>query len=344
MNNYSHKIVGFAIHVLVWTGLWSMPFVIGLFTNSPPPPFVAGTLITPLQLMGMFYLNYLYLINKLLFHRRNVLFIVINIVCIAAFTVSGMAVRELTLPEPLPVPFRDFARPAVNFHLIMNIAMQILVVGLSVAIRMTGKWYEVRQQVHELERTNTKAELQQLKSQLNPHFLFNSLNNIYALIAFNPEKAQLSLHSLCDMLRYQLYEASRETIPLYKEIEFVRSYCDLMRLRLSKNVTLDLDLPTEPNHVVIAPLLFVSIVENAFKHGISQSEKSRIDIMISVCGDRVECVVRNSYFPKKDNDRSGSGIGIENLHRRLELLYPGSYSFTAQKTGEEFVARLTLNL
>lgn len=342
MNRISEKNISILIHAGVWTGLFLMPYIVAYFTNTPIPKFDFGALLMPLQLMTLFYVNYLLLINKLLFKKRVWSFIGSNLLFVALVAVVFGYIYHNVLPEHMPKRPEFGRHPMPNIALGINIVIQLFVVGLSVAIKMTGKWYEARQRVNELEQINTQTELQQLKNQLNPHFLFNSLNNIYALITFNPEKAQLGLNSLCDMLRYQLYEANRETIPLEKEIEFMSSYCDLMRLRLPGHIALTVELPENAVGITIAPLLFVSIVENAFKHGISQNKKSHIDIKISVDSDTVECVVRNSYHPKTNKDRSGSGIGLENLRRRLELLYPDTSTFEAGRAGDEFVARLTI--
>jgi hypothetical protein len=341
-NRYPNRFVNLLIHVAAWIGVMCAPYLIGIFYPRLTPPFDLKMLVMPLLLMVLFYADYLWLINKLLFNRRVAVFLTVNVVLIVLFTLLPIWLRPTMHPESRLPHFGDTPPGLGGLPFLMNIAMQLLIVGLSVSIRMTGKWYEARQRMRELERANTEAELQQIKSQLNPHFLFNSLNNIYALIAFDPDKAQLALHDLCDMLRYQLYEANRELIPLQKEVEFVRSYCDLMRLRMAPNVTVNLDLADESGRTMIAPLLFVSIVENAFKHGVSPSEPSYISVSIAADRGRIECTVRNSDFPKRDNDRSGSGIGIENLRRRLELLYPGTHTFRTERMGSEFIAQLTL--
>lgn len=341
MNNYPDKSLNIAIHIMIWAVIISMPHLIGLFANALPPRWDWGMVIMPVQIIILFYLNYLYLINKYLFNKKVGLFIAANMAIIIAFVAVGMVIREIALSPPPEYHYRN-PHPRMIVPVVMNVITSLLDVVLCVAIKMTNKWYEERRKVQELEKASVQAELQQLKSQLNPHFLFNSLNNIYALISFNPDKAQISLLNLCEMLRYQLYEANRETIPVSKEIEFVKSYCNLMSLRFSKNIDIELDLSCESNNLVIAPLLFIPLVENAFKHGVSPNEKSSVSIKIYIVGGYVQCIVRNSYFPKKDNDRSGSGIGLENLKRRLELLYPGAYMFAAKKVDNEFIVQLKI--
>lgn len=208
---------------------------------------------------------------------------------------------------------------------------------------MTNGWYQVEANQRELERERAEAELSNLKSQLNPHFLFNTLNNIYSLIAFSPEKAQEAVHDLSRLLRYVLYESNQSLVPIEKDLDFLRNYIELMRIRLPRHVDLQTDIEAATPGVMIAPLLFISLVENAFKHGVSNSQPSFIQITIQQAGDTVSCSIRNSYFPKSAGDKSGSGIGLSNLEKRLSLLYPECYHFTYGKEGENYVAHLVIH-
>lgn len=345
MHNYPNRTLPILIHAVVWIGVISMPYLAVYVNSAAYPRFDPVRSILPIQVLLLFYLNYLWLINRFLFKKEIIRFLLINLLLLVGLTLFSEAVHHL-LPPPHshlpPKPMGGGGKPPIDMRMFTGVVVELLAVGLSVAIRMTGKWYEARRQMQELEQANTQAELQQLKSQLNPHFLFNSLNSIYALIGFKPEQAQETLHSLCDMLRYQLYEANRELISLEKEIDFVRNYCDLMQLRLSPNITCRVELPQQVTGIHLAPLLFISIVENAFKHGVSQSNPSHITIQISVQQGEVSCCVRNSFHPKREQNRSESGIGLENLRRRLELLYPQKHTFRAERCGAEFVAELTL--
>jgi LytS/YehU family sensor histidine kinase len=169
--------------------------------------------------------------------------------------------------------------------------------------------------------------LKNLKNQISPHFLLNTLNNIYALTTFDTERAQHAILELGKLLRYLLYDNQVERVPLSKEVEFLRNYIELMRLRIGKNVDLqvDLDIPQD-REVNIAPLLFISLVENAFKHGISATHPSFIHIALSVdAADTIIFDCRNSNFPKTADDKSGGGIGLQQVRRRLDLAYPEQY-------------------
>jgi len=215
---------------------------------------------------------------------------------------------------------------------------------MSVAIKMTNRWIQSENEIRELEKSRTEAELKNLRNQLNPHFLFNTLNNIYSLIALSPEKAQQAIMDLSKLLRYVLYDNSPEFVPLQKEMEFVRNYVELMRLRLTDNTEIKISLPQSASSgTLIAPLLFISLIENAFKHGVSNSQPSFIHIDISEYSDqRIVCTIENSYFPKNETDKSGSGIGLDNLRKRLELLYPGRYLLNIEQTDDKYISALIL--
>lgn len=311
-----------------------------LFAASPDRPLMDAYeylrfLVLPLSFMVVFYINYFFLINRLLTRHRIASYIAVNILLIAVMmTLVHLLFRYVLPPDIMHRPPR--ARPFVDtvMFFMRNALMYILVAGASVAIRMTGGWYKAEAARKELEHRRSEAELQNLRSQLNPHFLFNTLNNIYSLIQIDSLRAQTAVHDLSHLLRYVLYDSSRPIVPLNDEISFLKEYVDLMRLRLPRHVRVDVVFP-ERSGVMVAPLLFIPLVENAFKHGVSYEEPSFVRIRIAVDDDSVMCETCNSFFPKSGAvDRSGSGIGLANLSRRLEMLYPGNYSFGYGPDGE----------
>lgn len=232
----------------------------------------------------------------------------------------------------------------VWWHIIWNIIYLICSVGMAIAIRTTYDWYINKEKQAEKKQAEIEAELRNLKSQLNPHFLFNTLNNIYALIAISQEKSQEAVMELSKLLRYVLYESDKEFVPLSKELEFTTNYIELMKLRLQSNVELEVTISNNSNDINIAPLLFITLVENTFKHGIAANKqlKSFIHIDIHKTEDStIVCHIENSYHPKNSSsDKSGSGIGVENLKRRLELIYPNNHTYTCNV--EENVYKTTL--
>lgn len=334
------------IHLAAWGVLFGLPF---FFTGREAEVLTMESyvrfMVVPLSFTLVFYVNYFLLIKQFLFSRRPGRFILSNLLLVAlAMLIVHALIHLLPAPEHIRPPREREWQDIVGFFL-GNTILYMLVAGLSVAIRMTGGWYEMVSIRNELEKSRAEAELQHLKSQLNPHFLFNTLNNIYSLIAFSPERAQEAVHDLSRLLRYVLYESSQPMVPLEKELDFVRNYVELMRIRLPGHVELKADIHAAATGILIAPLLFISLIENAFKHGVSNEHPSFILIDIHQENELVICSIRNSYFPKDmARDKSGSGIGLTNLKKRLALLYPDRYLFRAGRDGEAYDALLTLSI
>ena len=341
------RYTGWLIHTLIWAVVIFMP----LFVTSPDRPLMDGPeylryLIVPLSFMVVFYVNFFWLIDRLLSRHRAGLFITVNVVLIAAVMLSVHLCFQYFFrpdfhrPPPPPRMFMD-----QFLFLSRNVALYVLVAGASVALRMTGRWYRAEAERKDLEHRRSEAELQNLRQQLNPHFLFNTLNNIYSLIQIDPPRAQSAVHDLSHLLRYVLYGGSREEVPLQDEVDFIREYIALMRIRLPRHVEVSVELPDSVPGLRIAPLLFIPLVENAFKHGVCNDRPSFVRIKITEEKGRVECWTVNSSFPKsQDSDRSGSGIGLANLGRRLELLYPGKYELRSGQEGDEYRAVLSIDL
>ena len=303
-------------------------------------------LVMPLSFMVVFYANYLWLIPRTLFSRRIGRFVLGNVLLIGAVMLAVHVLSRHVLPPPPDAHLRPDPswQDMVRFFA-RNAVLYLLVACVAVSIRMTGEWARAASARQELERVHAEAELQNLKSQLNPHFLFNTLNNIYSLIGLDAARAQQSVHELSRMLRYVLYDSSRPLVPLREEMDFLRNYVELMRLRVPRQVDVRVSLPDAPPAVQVAPLLFISLLENAFKHGVSSDGPSYVHISIEEDGSRLTCRIENSLFPKAEGqDRSGSGIGLKNLERRLELIYPGRHTFQHGAVGSAYMSYLEVDL
>ncbi|WP_288205852.1 sensor histidine kinase [uncultured Parabacteroides sp.] len=338
--------MGSLIHIVAWGILIGLPFFFtGRETQEITVESYTRSIIVPLSFMLVFYVNYFFLVKHFLFSKHGWKFFLSNVILIATAMVLVHLLMHL-LPPPefhRPRPAREL-QEIIGFFFV-NALLYGLVAGLSVAIKMTNGWYAVESARRELEKSRAEAELQNLKSQLNPHFLFNTLNNIYSLIAFSPERAQEAVHDLSRLLRYVLYESSQQLVLLEKELDFIRNYVELMRIRLPENVELKTEISTVRPDAEIAPLLFISLIENAFKHGVSNNKPSYIHLDIHQTGDLVVCYLRNSYFPKDaEQDKSGSGIGISNLRKRLALLYPNRHIFSCGIDNDSYYSMLELQL
>ncbi|WP_229736639.1 sensor histidine kinase [Bizionia arctica] len=234
------------------------------------------------------------------------------------------------------------AEPPFKMAIYIQLLSYLAPLFFSVALKSTKRWAKTEAERKEAANFKLKQELQHLHYQLQPHFFFNSLNNIYALVDISPDQAKSSIHSLSKLMRYMLYETNVESIPLTKEIDFMKKYIDLMKLRVSDKTVVNYSFPSEETGIRIAPLLFISLIENAFKHGVSASKESIIQINMTCHDHTILFSVENDNFPKKTDDKSGSGIGLPNVEKRLELLYPNKSSFKTFVKDNNFVAQLEI--
>jgi two-component sensor histidine kinase len=318
------------VHLLLWGVIFILPYFFmdseRIFTWKP----FMRSIPEMLGFMLVFYLNFFVLIDQLLHKGKTRPFIFYNLLLIIVVSFLMHYSRELLeylLPELRPRWRGRMPKFFPWLFIVRNSTSLFLMMGLSVALKMTVRWFEVDSERKELAKAKSEAELQNLKNQINPHFLLNTLNNIYALIEFNPPKAQQAVMDLSKLLRHLLYDNNQAFVSLSQEADFMRNYIELMRIRLADNVKLTTDFfYSETSTTKISPLIFISLMENAFKHGISGDKPSFINVSLKEHPDgKVEFVSKNSYFPKTDYDKSGSGIGLELVKKRLELLYPNNY-------------------
>lgn len=210
----------------------------------------------------------------------------------------------------------------------------LLMLSFNIAVKLFFKSLRDKEAMKELERHNLQSELEYLKYQINPHFFMNTLNNIHALVDIDAEKAKQIIVELSKLMRYMLYEADKRTISLDKEVQFLRHYVELMRIRYPESVRIDLLLPGEGTGVQVPPLLFISFVENAFKHGVSYRGESYISISLEREGESLLFRCSNSNCRK--NEDSHHGIGLENIRKRLQLLFGNEYTLSISEVDYRF--------
>lgn len=323
------RLIGILTHVIGWGIVFGFPlFFITRHGEAIDWMAYLRHCPIPLSFLIVFYLNYFLLIPRYLFGERVREYFLANILLLAAMSIGLHLWQEYALSFLMPERKPKYPSPPGWVFFVRDISSMMLTVGLSAVIRITARWGKTEAARREAERSCTEAELKNLRNQLNPHFLLNTLNNIYALIAFDTDKAQLAVQELSRLLRYVLYDNQHTYVSLSKEMDFIRNYIELMRIRLTPNVTVETHLDISPDsRTQIAPLIFISLIENAFKHGISPTSPSFIRICFSETPTEVCCHISNSCHPKNDTDKSGSGIGLEQVGKRLELLYPGRYEW-----------------
>ena len=229
---------------------------------------------------------------------------------------------------------------------LVGLLITLLVLGIATAITMVQHWQQEARLRERLDQQRVEAELSLLKAQINPHFFFNTLNNIYSLTLIDGERARAALHRLSRMMRYVLYDTAAGQAQLSQEVAFIQDYITLMQLRLTDRVQVTFEHPEPVREVLIAPMMLLPFVENAFKHGVAATAPSRIYIGLrQPTPQQLEIVVRNTLFAKPSTDLAGSnGIGLANTRRRLDLLYPGRYTLqvTEKNPANEFEVKLAL--
>ena len=344
------KIIEALIHLIGWGIVFGFPFLMMNRSgfNLSWPEYLRHGCIVPLSFLIIFYANYCYLIPRYLFTGRIKRYLVLNVVLIVCIVAGAHLWQEFFFhhnpPRQDDKPIR--MGPPRWIFLLRDTFSMILTVGLSAAIKMSHRWAQIEDARREAEQSRTEAELKNLRNQMNPHFLLNTLNNIYALIAFDADKAQNAVQELSKLLRHVLYDNQQAYVPIGQEMDFIRNYIELMRIRLSPDVRVETRFDIAPGSPAqIAPLIFISLIENAFKHGISPTEPSYISIRFSETPGQVHCDIVNSYHPKTQADKSGSGIGLEQVKKRLELLYPRHHDWQhgIDEEKKEYYSRLTID-
>ena len=230
------------------------------------------------------------------------------------------------------------------FILINTIFISLLLAGFNTAIAVTNKWSTEEQARKEIEKEHVESKLAFLQNQVNPHFLMNTLNNIHSLIEVDGQLAQSAVIKLSAMMRYLLYESGRGTTTLQREIEFLKSYLELMQLRVDKSVNVTLELPANFENVSLPPLLFISFIENAFKHGVSYREPSSMKFRLVRHSDSLEFSAVNTIpvFQSGKSENTQGGFGLENVRKRLDMLYGTRYRLVIEKTDREFRVNLSI--
>ena len=279
---------------------------------------------------AVYLLNFYVCIPILWFHHRFWQFGVANVALIILSNLYLIKSNISNLP--------DYAQAAFSSFLMISFLRCLMTIGIALSIR-----YVIRRS--ERKQKEVEAELAWLKNQINPHFLFNTLNNISSLAQIDGEETQEAIMQLSDLLRYAMYETNKPKVRLDGEVDFMRNYIDLMKLRCNEMTTVSAQFAITEPQLEVAPLLFISLVENAFKHGMDSNAPATIDIRLEQQDDTLVFLCDNTNNPKPTKDRSGSGIGLDNTRRRLDLLYPGRYTWEQEITPENiYHVKITIRL
>lgn len=229
--------------------------------------------------------------------------------------------------------------------IVQVITTNLFIVIFVAMLRFAVEWLEFERKKKEVENEKLTAELYFLKAQINPHFLFNTLNNLYYLAYSKSENTTEVIAKLSQMMRYMIYDSNHPKVLLSKEIEYMHNYISLERLRLNDQIPIKFEITGNTENVRISPLIFITFLENAFKHGVSNSNpKAWVNISIALQGKECIYIVENSKTAEQKEGVERTGIGLQNVQRRLELSYPGQYKLTTKETPEKYTIQLNLQL
>lgn len=300
----------------------------------------------------VFYLNFYWLVPKLLLNKKIVLYVLVSF----AFILILNFLKDQLVPPPeivlemiqkggdvgRPHDANPNLRPNRNIFMGVQILFGVLLFAVGAIVKLVSEWYKNEKQKALIETQKINTELSFLKAQINPHFLFNSLNSIYSLANKKSDNTTDAIITLSELMRYMLYETDKEYVPLKKEIDYIKNYIALQNLRLKDSSGVRFNVRGNLEHY-IEPLLLISFIENAFKYGTDYTGKTNINIQIYIEGQQL-ILNSSNYISMNEKNRDSSGIGLQNIKSRLNLLYPKTHTLKITASEKLYSVELVLNL
>lgn len=322
---------------------WTLVFILMLMAgpdNDTSAMEFLRKLINIAFYMLVVYVNLGYLIPKFLSQKNFMTYCLLLLAMVAVFTPIKVLLLYITYDEVDP---REF--------LIMNqqyiFLLLFMIAGGSTVIKIISDWQRHQRDRKDLETQRMQSEIKFLKSQINPHFLFNTLNSLYALTLKKSDKAPEIVIKLSEMMRYMLYECNERRVPLMKEVNYIQNYLDLEKLRQSGHSDIQFKVEGQVTDQTIAPLIFIPFLENSFKHGLNhQLGDGYVHVVMKVLDNKLLLRILNSKPVQKPlpPEKANGGIGLANVQRRLNLLYPNQYRLDIQDSEKEHIVELSLDL
>lgn len=362
------------IYTLMWIALYLSPLM-GIYmrmSGNPHIVFSWDEIINAWEFntvwIVLFAIHNFLLAPLLIIKRRTWLYTALVVVLLVATMFTLSAIRpshskkrpapqryeccehncmnaEMMASKQQPPPMRE-GGPLMMFGPGEMVAFfgGLLLMGMNLGVKLYFRSQEATKAITQIEKHALERQLQYLKYQVNPHFFMNTLNNIHALVDIDPERAKTSIVELSKLMRYVLYEGNNKLTSLSREVQFLRNYVQLMSMRYTGNVSICLDVPEVLPDSMLPPLLLVIFVENAFKHGISYRTKSFVEINLQPHGDRLLFSCRNSRPEIKHDENMKGGVGLSNVRRRLDLLFPGNYTLDIKEQEDTYTVQLDIPL
>lgn len=330
------------LYVLVWSAVILVPVLNSQMLAQYPINLQAAWVVWRqiIPYLTIFIIHNYWIAPRYLIRRKPLKYIAINLVFITVvFSLVGLYERFVVDDYALDPTRLSFT----NHEVYWNILFALFMNGTNGGIKLLYRSLLDEQKMEVLKQEHLRAEMDALKYQINPHFFMNTLNNIHALIDIDAEAAKTAVIDLSKMMRYVLYDSEREAISLMQDIDFLKNYIDLMRIRYAEQVEITLDYPHElPDRVAIPPLLLIVFVENAFKYGVSYNQRSYIHISIFFADNQLTTIVSNSR-PERNEQPISTGIGMENVRKRLELAYGAeNYTLNVHEEAQSYTIKLVI--
>lgn len=339
-----------SVHYFIAAALLVLTFFPLAWPFALPLEFWIKQVLINLTWAGLFYANYFVFTPKLLYNHRTGTFVLLVVITLFAVVFLNNWLDDfLNLPEAMEKLFGNKAHKASerqdHASTYITIIMAMIVYGVSTVVAFSKKIQHDQLTFQATEKEKISSELSFLKSQINPHFFFNTLHTIYALSDSNSGAAKDAIYTLSQMMRYVIYDTKNNFTSLEKEIKFIEDYIKLMRLRLSDDVQIIFEKESSMKNYEVAPMLLLPFIENAFKHGISTIHPSYVFIDIREVEQKIQVEIRNSLFEARAHLEESNGIGLVNTKRRLDLLYPGKYTLNVDNNEitREYAVTLTLD-
>ena len=341
------------LHAIAWIIIIIIPLYLNYAFGGGDQHRLYQFYVNTFSAVFIFYAGYLWLVPRFFLQdkKSTYLFILVGLILSTYLLTSFIndnilsdSVRDAKFLEAFKkVTGENKTPPFKLFGFFNHILASVLISGFAMGLGVMEKLNQTEKKQKELEKEKLHSELAFLKNQVSPHFFFNTLNNIYSLIGIDGPTAQESVLKLSKLMRYLLYESEHGETMMSHEIDFMNNYIDLMKLRLSPRVELQIDFPTEFSDFSIPPLLFVPFIENAFKHGITYRDLSFIHIAMKIEDGQISFSSENSVGKSSQTgDAQHTGIGLDNVRKRLALLFPGSHELKIENGETIFKVELSI--
>lgn len=342
MNAFSKKInTTISIHTLLWIFFIAITAIqsYSRFSTIPNEFYFLNFIF-----IAVFYFNYIFLVPKFLLNKKIIIYVAISLALIIFIIIFLEPLLKTSLQPTFPRGnFNDnLPRPREGSINLRPPILLLLFFALSTCVKLVSEWYKSEKERTLVASQKINSELSFLKAQLNPHFLFNTLNSIYSLANKKSDDTTVAIVTLSELMRYMIYEANEEFISLEKEIEYIKNYISLQLLRLRDSSGVKINVHGSLKYK-IEPLLLISFIENAFKYGTDYKGKTEIRVVITIHDDELHLEVYN-ISSLQNLANKNSGIGLENIKNRLNLLYPNAHTLEITKGKKSFEISLKINL